>query len=46
MSHLRGAQHSVKHIGAQKKSRIIGEVGCEGGRIWRDYCIGVVIHLI
>ena len=22
-----------------KKSRIIGEVASEGGRIWRDYCI-------
>ena len=31
--------NSVKHFGAQKKSRIIGEVIFEGGRIWRDYCI-------
>ena len=30
--------NSVKHVGAQKKSRIVGEVGCEGGRIWREYC--------
>ena len=30
--------NSVKHAGAQKKSCII-EVGSEGGRIWRDYCI-------
>ena len=37
-SHLRGA-NSVKHVSAQKKSRIIGEVESEGGRIWRDYCI-------
>ena len=35
-SHL-GVLDSVKHVGAQKKSRII-EVGSEGGRIWRDYC--------
>ena len=38
MSHL-GVLNSVKHVGAQKKSCIIGEVGSEGGRIWRDYCI-------
>ena len=36
-SHL-GVLDSVKHVGAQKKSRIIGEDGSEGGRIWRDYC--------
>ena len=36
--------NSVKHVGAQKKSRIIGEVGSEGGRIWRDYCILILAH--
>ena len=30
--------NSVKHVGAQKKSRIVGEVRSEGGRIWREYC--------
>ena len=35
--------NSVKHVGATKKSRIIGEVASEGGRIWRDYCITIVI---
>ena len=38
-SRIQGVLNSVKHVGAQIKSRIIGEVGSEGGRIWRDYCI-------
>ena len=37
--------NSVKHVGAQKKSRIVGEVGSEGGRIWRDYCTTIAATL-
>ena len=37
--------NSVKHVGATKKSRIIGEVASEGGRIWRDYCIVKMLQI-